>query len=205
MAVLRETDLACPFFVPLEIVNDGSWPHPSRLPLGAGWTGSCRASGKELPASDRHIHDFCNLGYASACPHLPPRRDWDAVRFSVARAGQDQVTIGFVCELAHAPIEYGRLTFDLGSEAWLDSHPDPRVLTLANCYLRTYRARKAAGIGMLASGAKAHDEEWLDGAAEAAPLQSEVGQSDVGQSEVGQSEVGPSAGKTTLIPQSSKC
>jgi hypothetical protein len=97
--------VACPYFVPLEIVNDGSWPHPSRLPLGAGWTGNCRASGQEIAASDTHIREFCNLGYATACPHLPPRRDWDAVRFSIVRAGREQVTIGFVCELAHAPIE----------------------------------------------------------------------------------------------------
>jgi len=144
MAVLRETNLACPFFVPLEIVNDGSWLHPSRLPLGAGWTGNCRASGQEVAASDTHIREFCNLGYANACPHLPRLRDWDAIRFSVDQVSRDQITICFVCELAHAPIEHGKLTFDLASEVWLDAHPDPRVLTLANCYLETYRARQRA-------------------------------------------------------------
>ena len=136
--------LACPFFVPREIVNDGSWPHPSRVPLGAGWTGNCLASGQELATSDTHIREFCNLGYATACPHLPPRRDWDAVRFSVARASREQITISFVCELGHAPIEHGKLTFDLASEAWLNAHPDPRVLRLATCYLQTYRARQSA-------------------------------------------------------------
>ena len=108
--------MACPFFVPLTILNDGSWPHPSRLPLGAGWTGNCRASGEELPASDEHAREFCNLGYATNCPHLPQHRDWDAVRFSVARASENQITIHFVCELDHAPIEHGKLTFDLVSE-----------------------------------------------------------------------------------------
>ncbi len=142
MAVLRGTNLACPFFVPLEMLNDGSWPHPSRLPLGAGWTGNCRASGQELAASDTHIREFCNLGYATACPHLPQGRDWDAIRFSVARAGREQVTIAFVCELDHAPIEHGKLVLDLASRAWLNPHPDPRVLRLANCYLETYRARQ---------------------------------------------------------------
>jgi hypothetical protein len=140
----EEPDLACPFFVPREIVNDGSWPHPSRLPLGAGWTGSCRASGQGLPISDTHIREFCNLGYATACPHLPQERDWDAIRFSVARASRDQVTICFVCELGHAPIAHGKLAFDLTSDTWIDSHPDPRVLTLANCFLRTYRVRQSA-------------------------------------------------------------
>jgi len=155
MAVLRETNLACPFFVPLEIVNDGSWPHPSRLPLGAGWAGNCRASGQ--PASNSHIREFCNLGYATACPHLPLSRDWDAVRFSVARAGQDQVTIGFVCELAHAPIEHGKLIFDLTSGVWQNPHGDARVQRLAICYLQTYLARTTGEIGA-ASGASAAGE-----------------------------------------------
>jgi hypothetical protein len=125
------------------MVNDGSWPHPSRLPLGAGWTGNCCASGRELAASDAHIREFCNLGYATTCPHLPQRRDWDAVRFSVACASREQVTICFVCELGHAPIEHGELTFDLSGQTWLNAHLDRRVLTLANCYLRAYRERQS--------------------------------------------------------------
>jgi len=146
MAVLRGCNLACPFFVPLEILNDGSWPHPSLLPLGAGWTGNCRASGQETAASDAHIREFCNLGYATACPHLPRLRDWDAVRFSVANANADQLTLRYVCELAHAPIEHGKLTFDLVNDAWRNAPPDPRVLTLATCYLQTYRARQSAAL-----------------------------------------------------------
>lgn len=134
--------MACPFFVPLEIVNDGSWPHPSRLPLGAGWTGNCLASGQELPASDAHLREFCNLGNAARCPHLPRDRDWDAVRFSVANANASQLTLWYACERDHAPIEHGKLTFDLLSEAWLNTHPDPRMLRLASCYLQAYRARQ---------------------------------------------------------------
>lgn len=141
MAVLRETQLACPFFVPREILNDGSWPHPSRLPLGAGWTGACSASGHEQPASALHIQEFCNLGYATACPHLPRHRDWDAIRFSVAHASRQQVTLSFVCELAHAPVEHGKLTFDLTREVWLSPNSDPRVFRLAASYLQAYRAR----------------------------------------------------------------
>ena len=144
MAVLRGNDLACPFFVPLAIVNDGSWPHPSRLPLGAGWTGNCRASGQELAASDVHLREFCNLGYATACPHLPPRPDWDAVRFCIANANGGQITLRYVCELSHAPIAHGTITFDLTNEVWLDMPADARVLTLAGAYLRSYRSRQSA-------------------------------------------------------------
>jgi hypothetical protein len=127
--------------VPREILNDGSWPHPSRLPLGAGWTGACAASGQELPASDLHIQEFCNLGYATACPHLPQHRDYDAIRFAIARSSTQQVTLSFVCELGHAPIEHGELTFDLANEAWIIQHPDPRVLRLATSYIQAYRVR----------------------------------------------------------------
>ena len=137
--------MACPYFIPREVLNDGSWPHPSRLPLGAGWSGACCASGQEIAPAEAHIRDFCNLGCATACPHLPRHRDWDAVRFSVANANASQLTLWYVCELGHAPIEHGKLTFDLVSEAWLNLYPDPRVLALAGAYVQTCRARKGTG------------------------------------------------------------
>jgi hypothetical protein len=147
--------LACPYFVPREIVNDGSWLHPSRLPLGAGWSGRCGASGQETTPSDFVLHELCNLGNAAACPHLPRGRDWDAVRFSVAHTSSDQITLWYVCELAHAPIEHGKLTFDCVEGRWLNPHADARVQRLAVCYLETYRSRKGeaskAGDGVMAS------------------------------------------------------
>ena len=127
--------------MPREVLNDGSWPHPSRLPLGAGWGGSCSASEQEITPTDLHLRELCNLGYAAACPHLPRKREWDAVRFSVASAGREQVTFCYVCELDHAPVEHGKLAFDLKLETWVNSHSDSRVQRLAECYLGTYRAR----------------------------------------------------------------
>src|SRR6266516_2526892 len=35
----RETELACPYFMPVAKLENGTWPHPSRLPLGCGCTG----------------------------------------------------------------------------------------------------------------------------------------------------------------------
>ena len=141
--------MACPFFVPREMVNDGSWPHPARLPLGAGWSGTCCASALETSAEvdPAYVRDFCNLGYATACPHLPRTRDWDAVRFSVAGFSADRITLCYVCELGHAPVEHGTLTYDLGGEAWRDTPADPRVQRLATSYLRAYRTRHGDAIG----------------------------------------------------------
>ena len=145
MTVLRRKCLACPYFVPREIVNDGSWLHPSRLPLGAGWSGRCCASGQETTPSDFVLHELCNLGNATACPHLPRERDWDAVRFSVAHTSSDQITLWYVCELAHAPVEHGKLSFDCAEGRWLNPHADARVQRLAACYLETYRSRQSVG------------------------------------------------------------
>lgn len=140
--------MACPYFVPREIVYDIAWPHPARLPLGAGWSGSCCASapdadnGATVAVETSYVRDFCNLGYAVACPNLPPARDWEAIRFSVAGSSAEQITFFYVCEKDHAPIAHGTMTYDLAAEAWRDLHPDPRVHRLANCYLQAYRVRQ---------------------------------------------------------------
>ena len=155
--------MTCPYFVPREIVYDISWPHPTRLPLGAGWTGSCCASGnastanshplaadenapglsREAALDSSLLRDFCNLGYATKCPNLPHDRDWDAIRFSVASSSREQITVFYVCEKSHEPAAHGSLTFNLMAETWRDAYVDPRVRRLANSYLHAYRARQS--------------------------------------------------------------
>jgi hypothetical protein len=195
--------LACPYFVPREIVHDIAWPHPARLPLGAGWTGTCCAASHEstigavtpniadskiaearisdppapgiaatLAVDSAIIRDCCNLGYATACPHLPVSRDWDAIRFTIVGSAPNQITLCYVCEFAHAPKALGTLTYDLATEVWRDgpatstNEPpsteapanaaapvttttgaggDARVRRLAASYLHAYRVRQSAG------------------------------------------------------------
>jgi hypothetical protein len=139
----RRTDLACPFFVPAEILNDGSWQHPDRLPLGAGWRGSCCSSGDNFVPDEATLRELCNLGYAHACSRLSKDRDWDAIRFSVARASAEQITLWYVCESAHAPCEHGHLMHDRARQSWMNPHPDPRVQKLADSYLRAYQLRQS--------------------------------------------------------------
>ena len=138
--------MACPYFVPREILNDGSWPHPSRLPLGAGWNGGCCASGSVVSPQDSEIREFCNLGYATRCPHLPPRRDWDAIRFAVARTSSEQIVLSYSCELDYAPREHGTMTFNVSRETWQNTHADARVNRLADTFLRSYRSRQSRAI-----------------------------------------------------------
>jgi len=148
--------LACPYFMPVTRLENGSWPHPARLPLGGGWCGHCTAPGHEgeVPAQDV-LEAFCNLGYASGCSWSPPERVWDAVRFAVV-APQDStgrrdagkvparlLILRYVCERNHRPVDHGDLEFDLARAVLLRRHDDARVQKMAECFLESYLKKKA--------------------------------------------------------------
>lgn len=133
--------MACPFFMPSSKLDDGGWIHPARLPLGAGWAGSCSANPRIEPTTNQ-LRQFCNLGYAAACPHLPKERAWDAVRFSVVRDRGTQLQLCFVCESGHRPAQHGMLEYDVACRAWAALHPDPRIQKMAECYLQSYLVRR---------------------------------------------------------------
>jgi hypothetical protein len=129
--------------MPTERFTDGAWLHPSRLPLGGGWSGYCCAPGHEgsVP-SDQQLAELCNLGYAASCPRLPSARAADAVRFSVARESGSQILLWFVCEAGHRPAEYGKLEYDSGRRQWASAHPDSRIQKMAECFLEAYLLRR---------------------------------------------------------------
>jgi hypothetical protein len=148
--------VACPYFMPVERIENGAWPHPARLPLGAGWRGHCTAPGHASDLPPEHVLEtFCNLGYASSCSWAPTDRVCDAVRFSVAApvAKQDKQTspdlpvrilrLRFVREKNHLPVDHGDLEFDLFQARWLRRHDDPRVQKMAECFLDSYLKKKA--------------------------------------------------------------
>ena len=150
--------MACPYFMPVEKMENGSWPHPSRLPLGCGWKGHCTAPGHEqqIPTQDI-LEAFCNLGYASSCSWAPPQRAWDSVRFSVsAPTGQGPrqrsdasdsapriLRLIYICERDHRPVEHGELEFDLSQSKWISPHGDARVQKMVDCFLETYLKKRA--------------------------------------------------------------
>jgi hypothetical protein len=143
--------------MPLEKIENGGWLHPTRLPLGGGWNGHCTAPGHEgaIPSPDV-LEGFCNLGYAAGCGWAPRERAWDAVRFAVAAPAEAQknrkqtgdsasptILLRYVCERNHLPVEHGELEYDLSTATWLERHDDPRVQKMAECFLQTYRQKKA--------------------------------------------------------------
>ena len=146
--------MACPFFVPTSKLEDGGWLHPSRLPLGGGWTGYCSAPGHEgAVPSNEELRELCNLGYAAGCPRLPEERSSDAVRFSIARDRGAQLLLWFVCESGHRPAGHGTLEYDLSLNQWISSHTDPRIQKMAECYLQSYLLRRIqpASAGFISS------------------------------------------------------
>ena len=142
--------------MPVARLENGSWPHPARLPLGGGWCGHCTAPGHdgELPPQDV-LEAFCNLGYASGCDWSPRERLWDAVRFAVSapresdghegrRADAARVLLlRYVCERDHRPVEHGDLEFDLAQATWVRRHDDARIQKMAECFLESYLKKKA--------------------------------------------------------------
>src|SRR5208337_462683 len=104
--------VACPFFMP-EQRFESDWPFPQRLPLGAGWAGTCTAPGHDgAPPSEEELKSGCNLGYAKACSRLPAERHADAVRFALGEEHDRILRVQFAFEREHLPAGHGELLYD---------------------------------------------------------------------------------------------
>ena len=122
--------------------------YPSRLPLGSGWRGFCTAARGHDPhrPSDEQLTHSCNLGYARSCSYLPADRAYDAVRFAVLRDCETRIMLKYVCEFNHAPAGHGTLEYELTAGNWVQSHPDPRIQKMAECYLHSYTERTRGAV-----------------------------------------------------------
>ena len=146
--------MACPYFMPRQVLENGNWPHPARLPLGCGWTGNCTAPGHEgQTPSQETLESSCNLGYANTCSWTPLQRPWDAVRFAVsspedAKRGENAarsqtLRLIYICERHHEPASHGHLEYDLATATWSQGHEDSRIQKMAECFLESYLKKKA--------------------------------------------------------------
>jgi hypothetical protein len=141
--------MACPYFMPVERLENASWLHAGRLPLGCGWSGHCTAPGHEgeAPPADE-LREFCNLGYAHGCARLPRERKWDAVRFAARNVASDgsgsggRIQVRYACERGHRPAEHGMLEFDVAEARWVERHRDVRVQRMAECFLESFLEKK---------------------------------------------------------------
>lgn len=146
--------MACPFFMPVEKLENGAWLHASRLPLGRGWSGLCTAPGHEdeTPSLD-DLQQFCNLGYAEGCERLPKDRKWDSIRFGARTLAGDKqnstasrIQVRYVCERDHRPADHGMIEFDAAANRWDQRHHDHRLQRMAECFVESYvEKRKRQG------------------------------------------------------------
>ena len=92
---------------------ESDWPFPQRLPLGAGWTGTCTAPGHDgARPSEEELKSGCNIGYAKACSRLPAERNADAVRFALGEERDGILHVLFACEREYLPAGHGELLYD---------------------------------------------------------------------------------------------
>src|SRR5271166_385669 len=120
-----------------------NWPFPQRLPLGAGWAGTCTAPGcGGVRPSDERLKSSCNLGYARTCSRLPAERHADAVRFALAEERDGILRVLFACEREYLPAGHGELLYDAANGSWLQADHDPRVQRMAECYVHVQKERR---------------------------------------------------------------
>jgi len=133
--------VACPYFFPTERAYAIGWPFPQRLPLGAGFCGTCRAAGEEFIPDEAVLRDFCNLGHAHGCARMPAERSADSVRFAVSEDTGDTIRLLYVFDLRHAPGDHGQLEYDCVAGKWRTTLRDACVQRQAECYLAIYLER----------------------------------------------------------------
>ncbi len=135
--------MACPFFMP-EQRFDFDWLFPQRLPLGAGWTGTCTAPGHEgSRPGEEELRSACNIGYAKACSRLPADRSADAVRFAIGEKSDGIVRVLFACERAFLPAGHGVLLYEKANGRWIQRHENACVQRMAECYLQAQMERRS--------------------------------------------------------------
>jgi hypothetical protein len=134
--------VACPFFYPVERSFAIGWAFPARLPLGAGYCGTCRAGDVEATPTDLELRDFCNLGNASECGRMPVDRQADCVRFALSRDEGSKIVFQYVYERKHEPVSHGIVEYDCIAHQWIVPLSDEIVQRQAECFLFSYLERR---------------------------------------------------------------
>jgi hypothetical protein len=136
--------MSCPFFYPTERLDQTLWPHPGRLPLGAGFAGICRARpGEDCRPTTATLRDWCNLGYGAAgCGRFPGQAEPEAVRFAVRRDAAGVVEIQYVVERAHLPCESGTLEFEPAGGRFRTAPGNTLLARQAQVYVDNYLERR---------------------------------------------------------------
>jgi hypothetical protein len=87
--------------------------------------------------------ELCNCGYARRrCSHFPENGAADAVRFSVTGDQDGRVTLVYILEKDHAPVEHGSFDYATGGDATGAREP---LASQARAFVESYLRQRAAG------------------------------------------------------------
>jgi hypothetical protein len=137
--------VACPFFVPSRRLEVSGWIRPPRFPLGDAFGGTCHARPTEvLEPPEPHQRELCNCGYAQGrCDRFPGGDSPDAVRLSVTEDTPARLSLVYVIEKDHVPVEHGTLEYAV-ADARLDGPVISDILAQqAQAFLESYLSRRA--------------------------------------------------------------
>jgi hypothetical protein len=137
--------VACPFFHPVEPLEDSAWLLPPRLPLGRAYRGACTAPGPLEAGAEWTLRDtFCNTGYARGeCSRFPLVGVLaDALRFSVDSDDAGGIVLVWVEERQHEPFAFGRLRYDRGRASFADETGPENLVAQARAFVASYLARR---------------------------------------------------------------
>lgn len=141
--------MACPYFFPVEPRSHENNPLHAMLPLGATWTGLCRAAPeRDSQPDDAILRTLCNLGYARGdCARFPGDDGPDAVRFTISQDDGTSLRIYYVIERDHHPFAHGSLDYSLACGGFAEPPSAETMCRQASAYVESYLRRKSEASG----------------------------------------------------------
>jgi hypothetical protein len=138
------SEVACPYFYPVERRTPDTDPRSAMLPLGGAWTGLCRAGDAPAQPEPQCLGALCSLGYArGVCPRFPVNDAGpDAVRFAIIREKAHSLQLYYVLERNHHPFAHGPLEYSLPSGALAGASLAETLQRQAQAYIASYLRRK---------------------------------------------------------------
>lgn len=137
--------MACPFFKPSRRLETSGWLRPPRFPLGGLFSGACHAHPDEVvEPPETQQREVCNCGYARGrCDRFPGDGSADAVRFSVTDETAERVSLVYVLEKDHAPVEHGTLEYSIGDARLMTPRLSDILAQQGRAFLESYLSRRA--------------------------------------------------------------
>lgn len=136
--------MACPFFVPSRRLELAGWVRPPRFPLGDPFSGACHAQPADIvEPPEAHQRELCNCGYArTRCDRFPEGSAPDAVRFSVTGETVTRLSIIYVIEKDHAPVEHGTIEYGVEDARLEGPNISDVLVQQARAFLESYLRRR---------------------------------------------------------------